>query len=124
MFYRGVAMKVLDLIFAILLGLSVALQLNDPDPIYWVAVYGLATLVPVLSLIDKRSLFAAALALGMIFAGLIDSAPGFVDYLDSGNYASITGSMRGAPRYVEYAREFLGLLLAGAAMIWYALRWR
>ena len=117
-------MQVLDYIFVAMLVVTTALQFNDPDPVYWVAVYGLGAVVPLLNSFGRHSQFLAALTIGMILSGMIYAAPGFFDYLQSGDFGSITGSMDGPARYVEPAREFLGLLIAFAIVGSYPLRWR
>lgn len=113
-----------DFAFALLLAVTAALQFNDPDPIYWVGVYGLAAAVPALHAVGRNSPFLAALTLGMILSGMIYAAPGFIDYLQSGRYGTITGSMNGPDAYVEPAREFIGLAMALAIVAFYAWRWR
>jgi hypothetical protein len=117
-------MLVVDLILAALMAISAVLQFNDPDPTYWVIAYGLGAVVAVLNILGKPSQYLAALSLGLILSGLIYAAPGFLDYLQSGDLASISGSMDGPATYVEPAREFLGLFMAGAAVCYYSLRWR
>ena len=96
-------------------------QFNDPDPLYWVCVCGLAVLFPLCRILKRDIAKCAPFALALVVAGLLESAPGFLEYLQFGNYRSLTGSMSFAS-YVEYAREFLGLLLAGAGLVFYWLR--
>ena len=55
----------------------------------------------------------------MVIAGLLISAPGFSDYLRSGNLGSIYGEMLDSAPYIEYAREFLGLLITATALGFY-----
>jgi len=116
-------MKALDYLFVAMLAVTTALQINDPDPVYWVAVYGLGALVPLLHSLGRQAQFLAALTIGMILSGMMYTAPGLFDYLQSGDFGSITGSMDGPARYVEPAREFLGLLIALAIVGIYAMRW-
>jgi hypothetical protein len=117
-------MKALDYFFAALLVVIAGLQINDPDPTYWVVVYGLGAAVALLHALGKSSQFLAALTIGMIASGMIYAAPGFLDYLQAGNFGSITASMDGSLTYVEPAREFLGLLIALTIVGIYAQRWR
>lgn len=117
-------MKGLDIALAGILAVCAIIQYNDPDPIYWVTVYGIAACVPALNIAGKRSDLVAGIALGMIVSGMIYAAPGFFDYLVSGRWGSITGSMDGADRYVEPAREFLGLGIALVIVAYYTLRGR
>ena len=94
------------------------LQVNDPDPIYWVAVYLIAMLVPLLHLIRRRPRRLYWLATGMIAAGLLISLVGFIEFVRYDNLSALTASMQSHPR-VEAAREFLGLLIALAVMLIY-----
>jgi hypothetical protein len=117
-------MKLLDYIFVALLATTAYLQLNDPDPIYWVLVYGLGAVVALLNALGNRSPLLAALTIGMVISGMIYAAPGMAEFLQAGDYGSITGSMDGPARYVEPAREFIGLLLELLLLAYYAWRWR
>lgn len=117
------ATRARDYTLAALLAVTAALQFNDPDPVYWVAVYGLAAVAPIVHARGSRAPFLGALTLGMVISGMIYSAAGFYDYLRSGQFGSITGSMDGPDAYVEPAREFLGLTMAWLVVGWYTLRW-
>ena len=109
------------------------LQLNDPDPLYWVSVYLIASLIPATALVPAALRPVAALmprvagtskvqdrifciAVGLIVAGLLISGPGFVDFLRYEPITQITASMAANPR-VEAAREFLGLVIAWGMLI-------
>ena len=117
-------MKALDYFFTALLLVVAWLQINDPDPAYWVLVYGLAAIVPLAHSLGKRPQLLAALTVGMIISGMIYAAPGFAEYLSAADFLSITASMDGPAKYVEPAREFLGLMIALAIVGFYAQRWR
>jgi len=96
-----------------------AIQLNDPDPVYWVAVYVVVAAVPAARIFGRRLPTTAAVAAGMVLAGLLIAAPGFVDYLASGDYAAIGEKMMDEKPYVETAREVVGLLIAAVGLIFY-----
>jgi len=99
-----------------------AIQLNDPDPVYWFVVYAVVAAVPAGRAFGCQLSVTLAVAGGMVLAGLLISGPGFVDYLASGDYAAIGGKMAGGQTYVESAREFLGLLIAGVCLAVYKLK--
>jgi len=115
-------MKGLDIALAGILAVCAVIQYNDPDPVYWVTVYGIAACVPALSIAGKRSELVAGIAIGMIASGMLYAVPGFFDYLASGRWGTITGAMDGADAYVEPAREFLGLGIALAIVAFYVVR--
>jgi hypothetical protein len=116
--------KIMDYVFVALLVVTAYLQLNDPDPTYWVLVYGLGAVVPLLNILGKQNQFIAALTMGMVISGMIYSAPGVGDWLQAGDFGSITESMDGSATYVEPAREFIGLLMELIVVGWYSWRWK
>lgn len=88
-----------------------AIQLNDPDPIFWVVVYLAAAVLAGGLCFGSRLETLSKVVFGMVLAGLLISGPGFIDYFISGDYSSIYGGMSGDKPYVESAREFGGLMI-------------
>lgn len=88
-----------------------AIQLNDPDPLYWVAVYLAAALLSGALCFGSRLQTLSKVVLGMVLAGLLISGPGVIEYFAAQDYSSIYGSMSGDKPYVESAREFGGLVI-------------
>jgi len=107
---------------AALLLVMAAIQFNDPDPIYWVTVYAVAAIIPIGQLIGRRFPALWTLVMGMIIAGLLMSLPGFWNYLTADDFLSITREMLGDKPYVEYGREFLGLMIAALLLLPYRFR--
>jgi hypothetical protein len=95
------------------------LQLNDPDPIYWVSVYSIVALIPASRGVSYRHATMTSFAFGMVIAGLLMSASGFIQYLLSADYSLIGGRMTIGRPYIEAAREFLGLCLATVCLVFY-----
>lgn len=95
------------------------LQLNDPDPVYWIAVYLIAASIPLCQLTNLSSTAVYWVAAGMILSGLLITAPGFIDYITSENWGAITGEMMDRIPYVESAREFGGLAIAAGLLAFY-----
>lgn len=102
--------------FGVLFAYMAWIQLNDPDPLYWIAVYSGSALVAVAAAFGRSSGFWTAILLGAVAAGMIIAAPGVLDYFAAGEFANI-GDMANAS-YVEPAREFGGLLIAFAFLIY------
>jgi hypothetical protein len=94
-----------------------ALQLNDPDPLYWFVVYAAVAVVAAAAVVGRRLPRFALVTLGAVTAGVLIAAPGFIDYLQSGNWGSIAGHMNDEEPYIEQGREFVGLLIAAAALL-------
>ncbi len=110
---KQIGLAALTLIMALMAGL----QLNDPDPAYWLMTYLMAGLVSLLALLNKSLATVSPLAAGLVLAGLLIAGPGFVDFLVSRDYGSLTGAMSDNKPYVESAREFIGLLIAAMAIV-------
>ena len=98
---------------AALLFLTMAvIQLNDPDPLYWVAAYLAVAIVSGARYFGNSLEVLSKIALGMVLAGLLISVPGVIDYFAAEDYASIYGRMAVEKPYIESAREFGGLSIA------------
>ena len=93
---------------AALLGLSAALQYNDPDPLIWIAVYGAGAIVSIL-LPGKRALAIPAGLLGLVTAAwaiyLVQSVWGQIAVTD------LTSKMSEKGGAVEVGREAGGLAI-------------
>jgi len=109
-------MRALYVVLSGLAVVSAALQFNDPDPLYWIAVYAGAAAVIAATAIGHFSRFWAALVAGGAVAGMLMTAPGFLTWLGSGDYAALWGQMMAGKPYVEESREFLGLAIVLAAL--------
>jgi hypothetical protein len=108
-----------------------ALQLNDPDPIYWVLVYGGTAMIAFGQGLGSHSRFWTGACIGAVATGIISTAPAFGDYLTSENFSSIFSepenfssifSGMGSRDYIENSREFLGLVLAFILLTTYSIK--
>jgi hypothetical protein len=91
------------------------LNLNDPDPIQWVAAYGATSLLFACAFFgraDRRIIGWYAVA---VSAWMLTMFPGMVDWGRKG-YPSITGTMQAHEPHIEVVREFLGLFIAVLAL--------
>ena len=114
--------RLIHAVIALLILTMGVIQFNDPDPAYWVTVYALVAIIPAARVFGRRLPKTSLVAAGMVLSGLLIAAPGFIDYLTSGDYSSIGGKMMLAKPYVEAAREFIGLAIAAIALSFYN-RW-
>ena len=103
MMFRGVSAVV-----SVLALWSAYLQLNDPDPERWFALYfGTAVIAAVFA--AGRALPRAALALGLVaLAWALAIGP---ELLGGWGPRDLTASMSSARPDIEYGREFGGLLI-------------
>lgn len=110
-------MKITNLVLAALFAVFALVQLNDVDPFLWVTYYGLIALICGLAAWGRRYtwLLAGVALFGLIHLGLI--LPEFINWVSMG-MPSITEKMKAEAPHIEYAREFLGLLLGLAVVAW------
>lgn len=104
-------------VFTVLMLVMAFLQLNDPDPALWVAVYLILATLTLLGAIVGRltGIVAAALAIAVVWAlTLAPSAYELFAYHPVGDL--LTGMSPDRP-YVEEAREAGGLLIGAIAML-------
>ncbi len=93
------------------------LQWNDPDPYFWIFIYGLTALLFVLHLMGRQSRIVLGIC---ILAGIILSFTymgGVLDYFSAGELGSITDKMHYDRPYIELTREFFGLWIALGGLI-------
>ena len=110
-------MKIINGILGILFLVFALLQLNDPDPWVWVGIYGAVALVCGSTALGR---YAPKVILGGILLTMFGIGwylPDFVNWLQTG-MKSITTSMKADTPHVELVREFLGLVLVLATLIW------
>ena len=107
--------KFLGGVFAILFLISAVLQYNDPDPLLWIAIYGIATIVTLGFLFNKVSYMVPA------FVGLLGVIGFFLIFPEKFEGFAIGN---GDIKNIEEAREAFGLLIIAIVMFVFALRIR
>jgi len=105
-------LKFILLIHFICLIWFILLQLNDPDALIWIGIYGMAALVPLLGLFNRYSKLIFWLALLCCALAALIEAQGAYTYLQHRHEEALMQSMNPAKPYIEEAREFLGSLIA------------
>lgn len=115
-------MRVLNYLFAAMFFAMAGLQFNDPDPVYWVAVYGGAALVALSKALGRYSEFWAAVTIGGVVAGLIFAVPGVLNFVDFGSLEELFGDMTASKPYVESTREFGALMIVLIVLASYVKR--
>ena len=87
-------------------------QLNDPDPIHWVALYGLCALVPLLNIFHVRNRVFNYVCIGFCLIILGLNTHGVLEYFHHISEESLIQDMSDAKPYIEEAREFFGTVIA------------
>lgn len=114
-------MKFLPFVFALLFLASSAVQLNDPDGIYWFLGYLVLAIISVANGLGKVNPTWNLIVLSVLGAGVLFYAPGFYEFLTNQDGIAFSQGMQNDYPYIEEAREFGGLLIASICML---LMWR
>lgn len=105
-------LKSVDLVFALVLLFFAALQFNDPDPLFWIGLYGLAALGPLLTLFRPFNHPLFWLGVGYCVAGVTLTLGGGLAFLPHAGQEPLMQHMNPEKPYIEEAREVLGALIA------------
>ena len=116
------AWRAADALFLALFILSVAVQVNDPDPLGWMAVYAAAALACGLALRGRlKTMFPAIIAVvAVLWASTL--SPRVVGHVP---FLSMFGAWEMRDIAIEESREMYGLLIVAGWMTLLAIRsWR
>lgn len=95
-----------------LLAWTTLVQLNDPDPFFWVGLYGLCAVVPALAFFGRHYTLLNWACIAYCGVALAISISGAVEYLQHASEESLVQDMSPDKPYIEITREFLGTLIA------------
>ena len=113
------AWKITNLVLALLFSFAVVVQVNDPDPISWMAIYAAAAVVCFLELRNGSRWWSPAIVgiIAVIWAATI--APRVIGSVPFGE---MFGEFEMKNEGVEESREMYGLLIVAAWMFAVAAR--
>lgn len=111
-------MKIRNYLIAGLFFLFALVQLNDPDPYFWVALYAYVGMVAIIRNFRpmRKVILLGGMAVCLIELFLI--LPEFLNWIELG-MPTITGSMKAEAPHIEFTREFLGLLICLGILVFY-----
>lgn len=115
--------RVLSGLFCGLALVSAYLQLNDPDPERWTAMYLACAWVALLGALGKT---APKQALVAAIVALVWSAAILPELVGAWKPSDLTATMTSEHPEIEYGREFFGLLIVGGYCLgaWFWMRSR
>ena len=118
-------MKVLNLILAALFILFAFVQINDPDPVLWILIYGLMAVACILAAFGYYypKVLAVLLMLYLVYSFFM--IPGVFEWLSSEDRSLLFDDIAKMQHpYIEEAREFLGLVVCMLVLIMHLVTWR
>lgn len=113
------AWRIADGVMLAVFLLSALVQLDDPDPLPWIAVYGAAAAACGAGLFGRAG---RAAPLVLMLVSLAAAAPLAARVLGRAGVADVFGSMKASDPLVEETREMLGLVIIAGWMA--GLAWR
>jgi Transmembrane family 220, helix len=114
-------MRILNYSFAVIFVIFAALQYNDPDPWLWGPIYLYAAALCWQGAKGKyypRLYWLGLLGYGIYAAILFFDKDGVISWATEHHQESIVQTMKAEKPWIEETREFGGLLIASAALIW------
>lgn len=118
-------MRIVNFLLVIMFLIFAFLQINDPDPVIWILIYGVMAVYCVMAMFEfypQRFLIATA-AIYTLYSLLY--APGVAEWLRQDDRSELFDDLAKMEHpYIEESREFLGLLICVAVLIFYIIRSR
>ena len=111
-------MKLVNLLLALMFVVFAFLQINDPDPVIWILIYGAMAVVCILAAFKVYS----KIALAIMLLGLVAYSFVFIDgvmewFAQPDKSVLFDDVMKMEYPYIEESREFLGLLICAVVLI-------
>ena len=113
--------KFLKIILLLVYVAFAVVQWNDPDPVFWIIIYGLAALILLLNLLGwhSRLLLGICITAGILYS--LTYVGGVIEYFTANDLGAIADKMHYDRPYIELTREFFGLwiVLGGLILVFF-----
>ncbi len=97
-------------------------QVNDPDPLRWIIIYGLTAVACVMAMFQYYPKIFLGVLLILFVVYLVVLFPGMAAWYRSPDRALLFDDVAKMQYpYIEEAREFLGLLICGVTVALYLI---
>lgn len=114
--------RITNLILALLFTLFVYFQLNDPDPVVWVLIYGYVAIIGFLAFAQKFYKWLIIAGLVLFSSGVLYLLPSVYDWLSNHSEVSLLYGMAADKPYIEESRECGGLFIALLGLVYFYLQ--
>jgi hypothetical protein len=118
-------MKIVNLVLAVMFLAFAFVQINDPDPVLWILIYGAMAVICVMAAFNYYRTWAMFFLLGAftIYAFLL--LPGMREWLAQEDRSMLFDDIAKMQHpYVEESREFLGLMICMVVLVVQLIRSR
>jgi len=118
-------MKILNLLLAVMFVLFAFVQINDPDPVVWILIYGAMAVTCILAAFGYYY-NAVLIGLLVIYAGYsLVFFSGVMEWFRSEDKSMLFDDIAKMQYpYIEESREFLGLMICIAVLVVHLVRAR
>jgi hypothetical protein len=116
-------MRIVNFILAIMFLLFAFVQINDPDPVVWILIYGAMAVLCIMAIFEfyPRKILLGLLALFVVYSFVYFR--GVREWLERDNKSLLFDDVAKMQYpYIEQAREFLGLLICIGVLILHLAR--
>lgn len=119
-------MRILNFLLAIMFLIFAFLQINDPDPVIWILIYGIMAVFCVMAMFEfYPQWFLIASTAIYILISLLYVKGGVLVWLQQDDKAELFDDLAKMKYpYIEETREFLGIMICVAVLIFYIIRSR
>jgi hypothetical protein len=118
-------MRILNFILATMFLLFALVQINDPDPVIWILIYGIMSVLCVLAAFNFYPRIVIII-LGIVYLGYsVYYFPGLRAWFGTEDKSELFDNVAKMEHaYIEESREFLGLMICVAVLLFHYLRAR
>lgn len=113
--------RITDATLAILFLTFALVQINDPDPLLWIAIYGIVAMVSAGAFFNKYHHYTLISLILIVTIWSLILLPNVWTWLTSADLSEIAGEMMSDKPYIEGTREFGGLLIADLVLLYHWL---
>ena len=118
-------MRIFNFILAVMFLAFAFVQINDPDPVIWILIYGIMAVLAVMAAFNyyPRKFIIGLLILYAAYSTMYFG--GVMEWLRQSDKSALFDEVAKMEHlYIEESREFLGLMICIAVLVFYFVRSR
>jgi hypothetical protein len=116
-------MRIAAFLLAVMFLVFAFLQVNDPDPVIWILIYGIMAVFSIMAMFRFYPRIVLALYLVLLAGYSVVFWSGVAEWWRQDNRSALFDDVAKMEHwYIEEAREFLGLLICMLALIFFLVR--
>jgi len=118
-------MRIVNFLLAVMFLFFAFLQVNDPDPVIWILIYGAMAVFCVMAMFEfyPQYILLATTTIYILYSLMY--VPGVMTWLRRDHKAELFDDLAKMEHlYIEESREFLGLMICVGVLILYIVRSR